>query len=125
MEFVESEAVTRFTDSGFVWLNNPVEWNVDDNAGELEGSGGEFEVTAETLTIKPPAFKDFWSRTYYTPLLIKANASAFLYTVPAVKECTLSIDFQYTPKLQFDQVNFLLKSSAPITLCTRLGCLYF
>jgi regulation of enolase protein 1 (concanavalin A-like superfamily) len=98
--------IQSFSDEGMVWLNNPTEWNVPDETGQQEGSGGHFAVEddGKILKLAPPAFKDFWARTFYSPLLIKHDASALLCTVPADTECTLCIDFEYTPMSQFDQV---------------------
>lgn len=103
-----NEVITEFTDSRFKWLNNPKEWNVIDETGELEGSKGDYNITSDTLTIIPPAFKDYWSRTYYSPLLIKSDASALVCTIPNNIECTVSIDFEFIACAQFDQAGILI-----------------
>lgn len=102
--------IDSFSDERLIWLNNPIDWNVTDSAGHEEGSGGYFSVEddGKVLKLSPPAFKDFWSRTFYSPLLIKHDASALLCTVPPDDECTLTVDFEFTPKCQFDQVMSLL-----------------
>ena len=89
-----------------MWLNEPSSWNVEDTSGSTEGSGGSHSISADgkELTIQAPAFKDFWSRTYYSPTLIKHDASGLLAEIPAQVEATVSVDFDFTPKNQFDQV---------------------
>ena len=100
--------IIEFTDSRLEWLNNPKDWNVIDETGELEGSKGDFTITSDSLILQPPAFKDYWCRTYYTPLLIKSDASALVTTIPSDKECTISIDFEFIACAQFDQAGILI-----------------
>lgn len=104
MENQFCETITDFTDERFSWLNNPKGWNIVDESGEAEGSKGDYLITSSCLTITPPAYKDFWSRTYYSPLLIKSDASAYVCNIPSHQQCTFSIDFEFTPYGQFDQV---------------------
>lgn len=98
--------MTRFDNEKMVWLNNPSDWGVVDDTGELEGSGGSFSIENEgtILKLSPPACKDFWARTFYTPLLIKNDASGLLCTISSEEESTIYVDFEYTPVSQFDQV---------------------
>jgi regulation of enolase protein 1 (concanavalin A-like superfamily) len=56
----------------------------------------------------PPAESDYWSRTFYDPLLIKANGPALLTTISAKKEATISVDLSLTPRSQFDQGGILV-----------------
>jgi hypothetical protein len=114
--------ITEFTSPEFHWLNDPKGWNVNDETGETEGSKGDYVITSDRLVITPPAFKDFWSRTYYSPLLIKADASALTCTLSAEQECTFSIDFEFLACAQFDQVTVThsLPSISHNTLITLL-----
>lgn len=58
--------ITSFTDESLLWLNNPKLWistdTPQDNTGNTEGSGGDYDITEKSLLLKPPAFKDFWVR---------------------------------------------------------------
>jgi regulation of enolase protein 1 (concanavalin A-like superfamily) len=119
-----SEVVTEFTDQRFRWLNNPKEWNVEDETGELEGSKGDFLISSDRLIITPPAFKDFWCRTYYSPLLIKSDASALTCSIPAHEECTFAIDFEFNACAQFDQAgpsHLHSLSPCPVGWCVDLS----
>lgn len=55
-----------------------------------------------------PAKKDFWSKTFYTPLLVKSDASGLLCTIEDNCEVTAKIDFTYNPCTQFDQAGLLV-----------------
>jgi hypothetical protein len=100
------DTVKSFDDEAFHWLNDPkLQGPAEpDPSGETPGSGGDYTVTADKLTLSPPAYRDFWSRTFYSPTLVKHDASALLRTVPYEAECTVEVDFDLTPKTQFDQV---------------------
>ena len=102
--------VESFDVSKMQWLNHPQSWSVEDPAGELEGAGGAVSITpdASQLTLRAPARKDFWSKTFYEPLLVKSDASALLYPVPPAADATVRVDFEYTPVSQFDQAGLLV-----------------
>lgn len=106
------EAVTSFLDSRFEWFCDPTKWAAADDSGEVAGSGGRYEISADgsSLTLKAPAFKDFWSKTFYTPLLVKSDAGGYLCRVPApqAEEVTVKVDFSYSPVTQFDQAGILV-----------------
>src|SRR3989338_9882745 len=55
------------------------------------------------LTIRPAAKTDFWSRTYYQPEYIKANAPAFTVSVPSQDSRTFEVDLSLKAFSQFDQ----------------------
>lgn len=76
----------------------------------MEGSGGKFSFTenGDEMTMYAPAKKDYWSRTFYTPLLIKSDASGLLCTIPHGLEITAKVDFEYNPISQFDQAGLLI-----------------
>lgn len=83
------EPITGFTSKALAWSHKPSEFKVDSASGELEICGD--------------TGKDYWSRTYYSPCLIKNDAPALLATVPADQEVTLELSFTLRPVEQFDQ----------------------
>jgi regulation of enolase protein 1 (concanavalin A-like superfamily) len=104
-----------FLSDKFEWIHNPLKWMADTNTGdqhhiigETEGTGGSFEISDKVMKIKPPAYKDFWARTYYSPTLLKSDACGYLFPIAAEEEATIKVDFSYTPVLQFDQAGLLL-----------------
>lgn len=110
-----SSRVTSFLDERLEWHCDPTKWEVrdDSGSGEAEGSGGGFDVemNGSTLVLRAPAKKDFWRRTFYTPLLVKSDASGLLYPAPSPasgEEFTLQLDFRFSPVSQFDQAGVLL-----------------
>eukprot|EP01031_Cornospumella_fuschlensis_P026483 gene26483-32007_t len=100
--------ISSFRDSKFHWLNAPEAWT----EGSLEGKEVcGYDLSETFLILKPPSHKDFWSKTFYTPLLVKSDAVAFVQSIPApVKgvEMTCKVDFHYTPISQFDQAGMLI-----------------
>ena len=99
--------LNKFTDDRLDWLHHPTSWNTFDESGEAEGAGGSADVLDETLVLFPPAKKDFWSKTFYSPELVKHDASALLAAVPS-DEATIGISFHFTPISQFDQAGILV-----------------
>lgn len=92
---------TSFKAESFRWLNDPT-------IADLEGRG-TFSITedgSELVFIAPPK-RDFWSRTFYDPILIKNDASALLYGIAMDVDATICVDFTLTPKSQFDQAGLL------------------
>lgn len=102
---MNATSVTSFTDAGWHWLNQPQK----KDGGECEHEG-TFTISADgsTFIMYPLAQKDFWSRTFYEPLLIKSDASGLLYTVGNDTEATVKIDFELNPQSQFDQAGLLI-----------------
>ena len=74
--------INSFTDSKLVWINDPAQWGVIDETGETEGSQGSYIITQNEMKITAPAKKDFWSKTFYTPVLKKSDACAFVCEIP-------------------------------------------
>ena len=111
--------VTTFDHTSLQWLNDPKlqALEVPDPSGETPGSAGDYSVTPGELTLSPPAFRDFWSRTFYSPTLVKHDASALLRPVASETECPVEVDFEVSPKPQFDQV------PSPTSLIPSLPCL--
>jgi hypothetical protein len=100
------ESIHTFDHEALHWLNDPKlqQPEVNDPSGETPGSGGDYTITPDELVLSPPAFRDFWSRTFYSPTLVKHDASALLRTISYTEECTVTVDFEITPRNQFDQV---------------------
>ena len=67
-----------------------------------------FENGRESLVIFPPELTDFWSRTYYEPLLKKSNAPALLLDVDPHSDRTISVDISIEAVNQFDQAGLLI-----------------
>mmetsp|Transcript_25580 Transcript_25580/g.43125 ORF Transcript_25580/g.43125 Transcript_25580/m.43125 type:complete len:322 (+) Transcript_25580:50-1015(+) len=107
---ISIDTISTFDHESFQWMNDPKLQSIGapDPSGETPGSGGDHTVTAEQLTLAPPAFRDFWSRTFYSPTLVKHDASALLRSVPYEAECTVEVDFEVTPKNQFDQAGLMV-----------------
>ena len=112
------DKISGFDLQKFSWLHNPTSWQpeivetqrkISDNS-EVEGFGGSYSVTDDCskLLLSAPAKKDFWSRTFYEPLLIKNDASALLCSVPTDADATIKVDFLLTPKAQFDQAGLMV-----------------
>lgn len=105
------ENITSFKHSGMKWLNEPTDSaTVDSCSEETVRPSGAYTISEDGLvfTLEPPAFKDFWSRTFYNPLLIKKDATALLCEIPNNIEASIAIDFEYTPCSQFDQAGILI-----------------
>lgn len=90
---------SSFLDSNFAWINR-------------SGSAAADEVSkvcsADEVTIRPEAKKDFWSQTFYSPPLVKADACGYLFHVPTDGEVTIKVDFVYSAVEQFDQAGLLI-----------------
>jgi len=76
------------------WHCEPAEWSVKE---------GELVIVAD-------ANRDFWQRTFYSPLLRKDDAPALLATVDG--EATLEVAFTLSPAAQFDQGGALVRIDA-------------
>ena len=112
LNFPSMDPLDSFSSSQLKWLNDPTKWDTcgPSSAPSDEGAGGSFTIssTGDELRLFAPSKKDFWSKTFYTPLLVKSDASAFLYTVPDGLEITAKVDFEFSPRTQFDQAGLLI-----------------
>lgn len=93
--------IVSFADDRLVWSNgepssNGGSWCVDSNGGN------------EELIIVPEPSLDYWSRTFYAPLLVKHDAQTLLASVPEDAEATISTAFTLTPVAQFDQAGVMV-----------------
>mmetsp|Transcript_1275 Transcript_1275/g.2072 ORF Transcript_1275/g.2072 Transcript_1275/m.2072 type:complete len:265 (-) Transcript_1275:234-1028(-) len=116
---MSSVNIDGFDDERLVWFNNPTTWckpgptaekNDALKPGLTEGLGGSFIISGDgkELSMTPPAFKDCWARTFYKPLLIKHDLSALVCTLNKDEEFTTDIEFEFTPKSQFDQAGLFV-----------------
>ena len=90
--------ITRFDDQRFVWHNGePLKWSIVNAKDQTT-----------TLTISPTPGRDFWSRTFYSPLLIKHDAQTLLAPTDADQELSVTTAFTLRPKSQFDQAGIMV-----------------
>ena len=69
----------------------------------------EFEKDGKVIVITPTAGLDYWSKTFYEPLLIKHDAQCLLCSpIPAKVEATLTTSFTLSPRAQFDQAGIMV-----------------
>lgn len=92
---------SSFADVAFTW--HP-------SAPGADGAGGSYFIDERgQLVVRPTAQLDYWSRTYYEPLLNKTDGQALLCSVDATVEATLSLAFTLHPRAQFDQAGVLVR----------------
>ena len=94
------------------WYCEPGKWEVPFNAeAETEGYGGSWEILdgGERMIIRPDSKKDFWRRTYYTPLLIKDDGPCYMRSLPANLKCTMEVFFTIRAFRQFDQGGLMIR----------------
>lgn len=90
------DLITSFSASAFAWSHPPSSAARSNPVGD-----GELEITPDTG-------RDYWARSYYSPLLVKADAPALLATVSANTEATIEVSFTLHPVEQFDQAGVLV-----------------
>ena len=95
----EAFTLTGFTDPKLRWDN-----------GQPNRNGGTWSHQQDgSLTISPEPQRDYWSRTFYTPLLVKHDAQTLLATVPLQMETMVTVAFTLSPVSQFDQAGIMVK----------------
>ena len=93
--FQMEKAVVSFNDPTWSWNNGKAKH-------ELEKDGA-------AIVIIPTAGLDYWSKTFYEPLLIKHDAQCLLCSpIPAGVEATLTTSFTLSPRAQFDQAGIMV-----------------
>ena len=92
-EWVDSP-ITTFNDKRFNWSCGVPQHNV--------------EAAGTAISITPTPGLDYWSRTFYEPLLVKHDAQCLLTRVDADKEATLTTAFTLKPRAQFDQAGIMV-----------------
>jgi regulation of enolase protein 1 (concanavalin A-like superfamily) len=97
-------------DGSLAWYCDPKAWMPGAVDGQREGVGGDWNVDEEgQLVISPPAKKDFWRKTYYTPVLCKDDGSCLFATIPAGETVMVETSFTLDPKKQFDQAGLCIR----------------
>ena len=91
-----------FSTETMKWIYEPGSWQTSfdaDATPETEGYGGHWQILedGQKLSLRPDSKKDYWRRTYYTPLLIKNDGPCFLRKVPASMLLTMEVYFNITP----------------------------
>lgn len=89
-----SSSITAFNDPRFEWSNGVPQHSIDAEGG--------------AITITPTPNLDYWSRTFYEPLLVKHDAQCLLTPVAADMEATLTTAFTLRPRAQFDQAGIMV-----------------
>ena len=92
------------------WYNAPDSWEPE--PGKREGRDGAWSVNddQQTLTLTPPAKKDYWRKTYYEPILIKDDGP-FLYASLPYSDTyyTVETTLDLTAVRQFDQAGIMVR----------------
>jgi len=83
---------------------NDLEWH----NGEPGGAGSWSVDKQGQLMVFPEPELDYWSRTFYSPPMIKHDAHTFLTTVGSHAEATLTTAFTLAPREQFDQAGVMV-----------------
>ena len=86
--------IDRFQDDRLTWSNGVPQHN--------------FEASTGAITITPTPNLDYWSKTFYEPLLVKHDAETLLTHVAADAEATLTTAFTLKPRAQFDQAGIMI-----------------
>ena len=94
------------------WYCPPDGWNETLIEGKREGRGGSWSIDSDgrKLTMKPPAYKDFWRKTYYDPVFVKDDGSALLAAVPTDRAIMAETSFSISDTTrQFDQAGIYVR----------------
>lgn len=86
--------VTTFSDPRFAW-----------SCGEPQHS---MEDSGAAIIITPTAGIDYWSRTFYSPMVVKHDAQTLLTPIAADLEATFTTAFTLAPRAQFDQAGIMV-----------------
>ena len=82
------------------------------NDARLEWSNGvpehQIEADGSAISITPTPNLDYWSRTFYEPLLVKHDAQCLLTPVAPDVEATFTTAFTLKPRAQFDQAGIMV-----------------
>ena len=95
--------ISSFEDPLWQWHN-----------GSPNDAGGSANIKDGKLEVVPTAGKDYWARTFYKPLLVKADAQTFLTSVGKDREVTLSTSFTLRPRAQFDQAGIMIRVTSDV-----------
>ena len=100
--------------NGMEWINHPAEWPAAAGKSvEAEGYGGSTAMAdgGSTLFLNPPSKKDFWRKTYYTPVILKDDGPVLARRVPSTSTLSMQVTFELTPVRQFDQAGLFVRLS--------------
>jgi len=101
MSDAEPPAIRAFDDPRWEW-----------DQGEPSAGSASWTIDAAAggaLVVAPEPRRDYWSRTFYSPLLVKHDAQTLLAAVPAGAEATLTTAFTLTHRAQFDQAGIMVR----------------
>jgi len=95
---------------GMEWINHPAKWPAAKGV-EDEGYGGSTEMAdgGSTLLLIPPSKKDFWRKTYYTPVISKDDGPVLARREPSTTKLSMQVTFALTPARQFDQAGLFVR----------------
>ena len=91
---LDGEPITHFDDARFEWSNGVPKHTIE--------AGGT------AMNVTPTPHLDYWSRTFYEPLLVKHDGQTLLTPVAANMEVTLTTAFTLKPRSQFDQGGIMI-----------------
>ena len=94
--------ITSFADPAWAWRGEGGVLGVHRNR--------YWGIEGEVLGLIPRAQRDYWSRTFYEPPLVKRDGHYLFAPVPAEAEATLSLGFTFNPRSQFDQAGAFLRA---------------
>ena len=100
--------------SELAWFCDPTAWRSSSSAEckGVEGDGGHWCVDGKgCLVLGAPSKKDFWRKTFYSPVLCKDDGPCLFATLPNSQPVMMETTFTLDYKRQFDQAG----------LCLRLG----
>lgn len=83
--------------SSCYWKNEPGKWENSDGSWKLSED-------QQVLELHPDTKRDYWRRTYYTPLLIKDDGPRYVVSLPTLEpNFTVTTTMHLHPQNQFDQ----------------------
>jgi hypothetical protein len=107
-----SAAAADAADAAAADASPPVITSFEDDRLQWDGGAPRtFSTSAggAELRVTPAPGRDYWCRTFYSPLLVKHDAQTLLAEVSAAAEATLTTAFTLAPRAQFDQAGVMVK----------------
>jgi len=95
-------SITSFADSRLAWARENGE------PGGALGGSWSLEDAGTALSIAPAPGRDYWCRTFYTPLLVKHDGQSLVAPVAPHSEASLTTAFTLSPCSQFDQAGVMV-----------------
>lgn len=105
------ESATNGGRPALFWYCAPDSWDtISKDESRREGKDGSWHVDSKgQLVIAPPAKKDFWRKTYYSPVLVKDDGPCLFAHLPLSKTATVETSFTLKPARQFDQAGLCIR----------------